>query len=72
MLGTRLPAKEGDKRVPVPAPTAPSGPFRGVLLAGSTDVRHDDALFELKRFLEFDDGLFMCCLRRKRFAIILW
>src|SRR4029078_3171686 len=79
--GTAFQPGQSDERIPVAAPAAPSGPCRGLLRTGSADIGDDDAFLELQRFLEFDDRLLhflisrtacsMCCLRRKRFAMIL-
>ena len=56
--GTAFQPRKRDEGIPVAAPAAPPGPFRGVLLADGADVGHDDALLELKRLLELDDRLF--------------
>src|SRR5262245_38353194 len=63
--GTAFQSGKCDKGVPVSAPAASSGPFRGVLLAGSADVWDDYALLKLKRFLEFGDRLFHVLLPQK-------
>src|SRR5262245_4350567 len=49
---------QSDEGIPVTTTATTSGPFRCILLTHRADVRYNDALLEVQRFLELDDCLF--------------